>query len=78
MVDTQVERGIAADFYVRGLPTIWFLTSEGERIASQPGYIENDMFLNILRFIATDSYKTMGFDAFLEAGPTRGGEGAAG
>jgi thioredoxin-related protein len=78
MVDTQRERGIAADYYVRGLPTIWFLTSEGERIASQPGYIENDMFLKILRFIATDSYKTMGFDAFLEAGPPRGGEDAAG
>ena len=78
MVDTQRERGIAAEYYVRGLPTIWFLTGAGERIASQPGYIESDMFLNILRFIATDSYKTMGFDTFLEANPPAGGEGAAG
>jgi thioredoxin-related protein len=67
MVDTQREQRIAAEFYVRGLPTIWFLASDGQRITNLPGYVDAPMFLKVLRYIASGSYEQMDFKTFLDA-----------
>jgi len=72
MVDTTKEKNIAARYSVRGLPTIWFLSSSGERISNLPGYVDAPMFLNVLRYIATGAYATSDFEAFLKAQETEG------
>lgn len=63
-VDAMKESQTAARFGVRGLPDIRFLTPEGEGIAKIPGYVENKQLLTLLKFINTDSYKTMSIKEF--------------
>lgn len=65
-VDTEADKQTAAAFQVRSLPTMWFLTSEGERIDSLPGFVDADFFTIVLDYIATGSYKTMEFQKFME------------
>ena len=64
MVDTTKDRQTAARFGVRGLPDIRFLTPEGDGIAKIPGYVEGKQLLTLLKFISTDSYKTMSIKEF--------------
>ena len=63
-VDTMKEAQTAARFGVRGLPDIRFLTPEGDGIAKIPGYVEKRQLLTLLKFIHTDSYKTMSIKEF--------------
>jgi thioredoxin-related protein len=63
-VDTMKESQTAARFGVRGLPDIRFLTPDGDGIAKIPGYVENKQLLTLLKFIKTDSYKTMSIKEF--------------
>lgn len=63
-IDTEKDRKTPARFGVRGLPDIRFLTPEGEGIARIPGYVEGNQFLTLLKFISTDSYKTMSIKDF--------------
>jgi thioredoxin-related protein len=63
-VDTMKESQTAARFGVRGLPDIRFLTPEGDGIAQIPGYVEYKQLLTLLKFISTDSYKTMSIKEF--------------
>jgi thioredoxin-related protein len=67
-VNTTTEPQLAADYYVRGLPTIWFLASDGTKITALPGYVDAPMFLKVLRFIDTRSYEKMDFQTFLNSG----------
>ena len=64
LVDTDRQKKLQARYGARSLPTIWFLTSEGERITRLPGFVPAPMFLSILEYIATESYLTMDFEAF--------------
>lgn len=63
-VDTMKESQTAARFGVRGLPDIRFLTPEGDGIAKIPGYVGIKQLLTLLKFINTDSYKTMSIKEF--------------
>ncbi len=63
-VDADKESQTAARFSVRGLPDIRFLTPEGDGIAKIPGYVEIKQLLTLLKFISTDSYKTMSIKEF--------------
>jgi thioredoxin-related protein len=63
-VDTMKDSQTAARFGVRGLPDIRFLTPEGDGIAKIPGYVGNKQLLTLLKFINTDSYKTMSIKEF--------------
>ena len=65
-VNSDKERQIANYYYVNGLPTSWFLSKEGSKISSLPGYIPSDMLINILKYIHTDSYKKMNFRKFMK------------
>jgi len=66
-VNSEKERKTSSLYNVRGFPTSWFLTENGEIISSLPGYIPPDMFLYILKFIHSDSYKKMTFGDYLKS-----------
>ena len=65
MVDTDEQQELARQYYVRGLPTIWFLTSDAEKITNLPGYIDAPTFLQILGFIASEAYLTLTFSDYV-------------
>jgi len=65
-VNSDKEQKTALKYQVRGLPSIWFISETGERIANRPGYITADEMLNILRYIGSDSHLSMSFKSFLE------------
>jgi len=68
-VDADREQTIAAKYKVKGLPSTWFLNSTGENIGSQPGFIPANNLIQILKYIHTDSYKTMAMKDFLKKNP---------
>lgn len=65
-VNSDAEKAIATRYFVRGLPTMWFLGKNGEKIGYHPGYVASDMFLPYLRYIQSDKYKNMSFQDFLK------------
>ncbi len=66
-VDSDKERKTASKYFVRGFPTSWFLTKNGEKISSLPGFIPSDMFLRVLKFIHLESYEEMTFGEYLKS-----------
>lgn len=67
-VNSDREERIAAKYSVRGLPSTWFIAENGDRIGNRPGYIPAEEMLSILKYIGSDSYRTMSFKAFKEKG----------
>ncbi len=68
-VDTQADQRRAREFFVRGLPTIWFLESDGTtKITNLPGYVDAPTFVQILRYLSTRSFETMDFKSFVDKG----------
>ena len=64
-INSDAEQSLATQYFVRGLPTTWFLSETGEKISNLPGYVAADLFVPILRYIDSDSYKKMTFKEFL-------------
>jgi thioredoxin-related protein len=64
-VNTEKEEEVARKHFVRGLPMTWFLEPNGDKISSLPGYIPPEMFMQILQFINTGSYKQMTFKEYV-------------
>ena len=61
------EKQLSEEVYqVRGNPTIWFLGPENERIASLPGFIEADVFIDVLQYIKDEHYKEYTFPEYRE------------
>ena len=65
-VDAGTEGKLAARFGVQGVPDLRFLSPEGENIARWPGFIESKRLIIMLRYIATDSYKSKNFGDFVK------------
>ena len=65
-VDSDKEKDISILYFVRSLPTIWFLEPPDTKLTSVPGYVPADTFLDILKFLHTGSYKTMNFKEYME------------
>ena len=65
-INTDKKKQLALKYRVRGLPSTWFLSENGETISNLPGYIQPSKMLLILKFINTDSYKKMSFEKFVE------------
>ena len=63
-VNSDRETALLSEFGVLGIPDNWFISEDNEAISNLPGYIPTKMFLPILRFIQTDSYKRMTFGKF--------------
>jgi thioredoxin-related protein len=59
------ERELAMKLGARGFPSTVFLDPEGVRIGSQPGYIQADDFLRMLRYVESGAYKKMKYDEFV-------------
>jgi uncharacterized protein YyaL (SSP411 family) len=68
MVDTDRRPDLKARYGVRGLPTIWFLTSTGEGITYVPGYVDAPTFRQLLEWVSSDAYREQSFDEFTGAG----------
>ena len=48
----------------RGVPTTAFLKADGTPIASQPGFIKRDTFLQLIRYVGSGAYENKSFEAF--------------
>ncbi len=49
----------------RNVPTTYFLNDEGAIIGVQPGYLDADVFSNLLQFVGSDAYLSQSFDEFM-------------
>jgi thiol:disulfide interchange protein len=67
-VNTDENQPLANQWGVKGLPTMWFLESNGKKINSMPGYVEAGQLLQILKYVHTKSYTTMEFHEFVKQG----------
>ncbi|WDP85862.1 MAG: thioredoxin fold domain-containing protein [Desulfobacter sp.] len=67
-VDTDKSPSLAQDWQVKGLPTMFFLDPQGEKINRMPGYVDAGQLLQILKYIHTQSYTTMEFHEFVKQG----------
>jgi len=65
-INSDKNRKLAQNFNVRALPATWFVAETGENIGNRPGYIDAETMLPILKYIHTDSYKTMSFKDFMD------------
>ena len=62
-------RELTSAFRVTGFPSIAFMTPTSEIITVIPGYIKKDMFLNILKYVNEECYKSqITLDEFIEKG----------
>lgn len=48
----------------RSYPTTYFMNEDGNIIAVQPGYMEAEVFTDLLRFVGTDAFLRMDFESF--------------
>ncbi len=65
-VDSDKERAIATKYRVTGLPNLWFLAANGDRIGNFPGYLPAKEMLIFLKYISSDSYRTMSLESFVK------------
>ena len=65
-VNSDKDTNTASKYQVRGIPVSWFISENGENIGSQPGYIPPEKMVPLLKYISTDSYKTMQFSEFVQ------------
>ncbi len=61
---TITHRQLAQGFRITGTPTFIFMDSKGEVIAGQPGFIPEDLYLQILEFVGSDAYLKQSFGGF--------------
>jgi thioredoxin-related protein len=50
-INSDVEKKIASNYGVRGVPITWFIKKNGKKIGPIPGYIPPDTFLSMLKSI---------------------------
>jgi thioredoxin-related protein len=67
MVDADNSPQLKAAYGVQGLPTIWFLTAEGQGITYLPGFVDAATFGPVLRWISTGAYQSQSFEDFQSA-----------
>ena len=66
-VDYDRENRVVEEFNVRKIPATWFVDEKGERISNLPGFVPAEMFLNILRYVESDRYKTVPFSEYIRS-----------
>jgi thioredoxin-related protein len=57
-VNAAKEPNISKQYQVQGVPATWFITETGEKLRNRPGYIAPKELLQMLKYVATDQYKT--------------------
>ena len=68
-VDVDQEQEVAAQYNIRPLPDMWFVSEKGEAIGNKPGFTGPEDMLPVLKFIQTDSYLKMSYQQFLDSQP---------
>lgn len=58
-------RDLAANLGVRGYPTSFFFSPDGELLGGQPGYIGSEQMLDLASFIGERHYQDMTFKQYL-------------
>jgi thioredoxin-related protein len=53
-------------YQVGGYPTVWFLDEKNQPIATLPGYVPSDVFIDVLNYIKGDFYKEITFQEYLQ------------
>jgi thioredoxin-related protein len=66
-VNSDKDRKIAEIFKIRWLPDTWFMSETKEVIGHRFGFIPPETMIMFLKYIYTDSYKTMSFKKFANA-----------
>ena len=64
-VDYDREKNIVSKYNVKAIPDTWFVTEKGEGIGNQLGYLSPKKLLLMLKYVHTDSYKTMKMSEFI-------------
>lgn len=73
-VNADQRKEIAAEYGVSSFPFTWFVSNDGQRIASRPGFVSADEMIKILRYIGSDSYLTISFKTFINEKHTPHGQ----
>jgi thioredoxin-related protein len=63
--ESMAMKDLASALGVTSFPTTIFIDTNGEPIGIQPGFMEAQMFRNLLGFVGSDAYKTQSFEAFV-------------
>ncbi|TVR15406.1 MAG: DUF255 domain-containing protein [Balneolaceae bacterium] len=50
----------------RSVPTTYFLNHEGAIIGTQPGYLNEGIFSQLLNFVGSDAFLSQSFDDYME------------
>lgn len=66
-IDTDETPGIAREWGVNVLPTLWFVEPDGTRIVNIPGYLDAKKFKKLIEFISDEQYKTSKINEFIRA-----------
>ncbi|RLB83400.1 MAG: thioredoxin [Deltaproteobacteria bacterium] len=64
-VNAEKQRAIARKYGVNQFPNTWFISEDSTTLSNQPGFIQPEMLLNMLKFLKTDSFKNMKFSEFI-------------
>lgn len=60
-------RQLTSAFGISGFPSYAFMTSNADMITVVPGYVQSELFLNILKYIHQQCYdKQISFDQFIQ------------
>ena len=65
-INAEKERDVAQKYGVNRFPTNFFMAEDGSLIGNRPGFIPSDLMLSMLKYINTDSFKTISFADFME------------
>lgn len=66
-INADQQKSIARKYSVSRFPNTWFISEDASALTSQPGFIPPEMLLNMLKFLHTDSFKTMKFSEFMKS-----------
>jgi thioredoxin-related protein len=66
-VDVDKEKKTASSYFVRALPTSWFLEPDGSKITSIPGYTYPGIFLSVMKYVISESYKKMTLQEYIRS-----------
>ena len=64
-VDYDREKKIVRQYNIRGIPDIWFLDSRGKKLRRITGFVPEDTFLSMLKYMSEDAFRNMSFNEFL-------------
>lgn len=60
-------RELTSAFGISGFPSYAFMTQDADMITVVPGYLQSELFLNILKYISQKCYdRQISFDQFME------------